>query len=336
MTEEEKKQIEKYFNGSVSPEEAEWVLNWFSTKEGERFLDRKLTYDIDKIKPENPHAGAAYQTFKSIASQLDAESSNVRYQPHQQKRSYTGVAVLSLLLIISAVAYFNFIFSERGDRNSESIATVLYTTGEGENRLISLSDGTQIRLNENSQIELPEKFSNNMRALKLRGEAFFDVARDEVRPFIITSDDIRVHVLGTKFLLKAPGSSSQTLVAVSDGLISFGRTDRPESEALIIRENMVGYFNPMNGEITSEATAVQNYLSWMNGRIEFNGELFTQVAKQLSHIYDIEYELESDGLQELRLTADISAGSMKEVFDTIAETLEIEYTITHRKVYWKF
>jgi hypothetical protein len=83
-----------------------------------------------------------------------------------------------------------------------------------------LSDGTKIKLQPNGIIEYPEVFSGQTREVHLTGEAFFDVAKDKQRPFIISTGDIAVKVLGTSFNVKAYQGSKEISVAVKTGRVS--------------------------------------------------------------------------------------------------------------------
>src|SRR5690606_36556914 len=109
-----------------------------------------------------------------------------------------------------------------------------------------LSDGTLITLNENSSIVYQEEFTSNERHVALTGEAFFEVARDEEKPFIVDlPSETYVKVLGTSFNIKAFDGDSLVTVFVKTGRVEFGS----EANNIILTPGEKGVYNKQSGQI---------------------------------------------------------------------------------------
>src|SRR5690625_7284292 len=102
-----------------------------------------------------------------------------------------------------------------------------YVTSEEEQRIITLSDGSVVRLNRNSRLQLQNEPGHSRKAW-LEGEAYFDIQTDPERPFTISSGDALVEVLGTSFNVKG---GEKVLVAVVEGVVSLRNSDLEERSA---------------------------------------------------------------------------------------------------------
>ena len=111
-----------------------------------------------------------------------------------------------------------------------------------------MEDGTVILLKPNSSIEYPAKFSAVDRKVTLKGEAFFDVTKDKNRPFIISTSELTVKVLGTSFNVMAYEGAKEISVAVKTGKVSVVKskdevTNRPQLNEVILTPNQEVIYN---------------------------------------------------------------------------------------------
>lgn len=136
-------------------------------------------------------------------------------------------ASVTLFLGFSLLAYFFYT-----DARDQTANTVTKTTVAGQKSTITLADGTTIRLNSESSLVYPESFDGDIRSVQLVGEAFFDVAHDEKRPFIIKSGDLVTTVLGTSFNISAfPDEDIEVTVASGKVAVSTDPGDSPSQKS---------------------------------------------------------------------------------------------------------
>lgn len=228
-----------------------------------------------------------------------------------RRRNYRRAIAASAALLISIAGYqFYFKF------NSKTTEIITQTFPQ-DIRLIRLSDGTRVWVNENTQIEYPEKFTSNERIVKLKGEAFFEVARDTARPFIISSGNIKTTVLGTSFDVKAYGNIAE--VNVRTGKVKV----ETEENAVFLERGYAAVFVP-KGNIVRKRKALILDPDWKKALIDVDGLTFETVIEKLKTDHNFTLQYTSENLKSLQVkgTLDTRQG-VPEILQTIAFALEI-------------
>jgi transmembrane sensor len=323
--------VDRYMNGTASAEEAEQVLDWFQTKEGQEYLVNQFEHDLSEVDAYCKVSSEGLQTLKNVNKRIDILRVGRRNKRFYKNSSVWAVAAC-IALLVAVVSVWEMQIGFEGDEDEPGI--LVYTTQTSEHRLITLSDGSRVRLNEDSEIELPEYFQPDIRSVKISGEAFFEISPDETRPFIVNADNAEVQVLGTAFMIRTASHSGQTMVAVRDGKISFGAAGKEAGKHQTLERNMIGFYNEETASVTIENLSVTNYLTWMHGRVIFERTPFREVLKQLQHIYGLNHTVEDQAIYNLTLTADFSERSTDNVLETIAHSLGINAEKDGNSVWW--
>lgn len=152
-----------------------------------------------------------------------------------------------------------------------------YRTGVGERRAIRLADGSVIRLNTATSIEVArDEDSRSVRLL--RGEGSFEVARDATRPFVVTADGATVRALGTAFTVRLRSDLTEVtvahgVVAVRDGVAAERRVVAGRAAAL--RQGAVAVTPLSAGELSRR-------LAWQKGRLTFDGDTLAQAVEEFN------------------------------------------------------
>ena len=162
----------------------------------------------------------------------------------------------------------------------------------GEYRL-ELADGTRIWLNAESELEYPEVFGGE-RGVRLKGEAYFEVAKDSARRFVVETEGCVVEVLGTRFNVSAyPDEPARATLAEGSVRVGMGddvRLLRPNEQAVAVE-----------GGIEVREVDASQYISWVKGEYVFRNTPLREVAAQLGRWYDVEFRFVSDSLREKRM-----------------------------------
>jgi transmembrane sensor len=329
--------LEKYFDGTASREEVAAILEWFKSREGQIFLDTKFDKDLGVLKnleKSLPKHQNPVETYKQIESRID-HSGNVRKL--KSRRSYsssiwTAAAIIIMLAVSVTVLTFYMDGSiSRTDASSEKVAVASYTTGD-EQRRITLSDGSRIRVGSHSNIEIFDESRNGKREVKLEGQAFFEITHNPGRAFIVHAGNTKIEVLGTAFNVRK-NDRNNIYVAVLDGSVAM-EINGDTSKRIVLENNMLGIYDSAAGSVISREVDVNNYISWMHGRIIFNRTPFAEVVQQLEYIYDVRSEFEDDRLFEMKLTSNFSEISLENVIQVISEGLEISYEMEQGVIRW--
>lgn len=326
-----KQLVEKYLNGTASVEEANRVLNWFQTEQGQQYLEKRFEADAGEF---------GFTDEITEPSRFSIISENLSLiKPSQSKKLYKRGSVwavaASIAFLISLISVLQVYTNTFVEQKSEVI-TKVYKTATNEHQIITLSDGTRIRLNENSEIKIEDFKEASRRTVSLTGEAYFEVTHNPAKPFQVRSAQGLITVLGTAFNVKTSSPSRKLLiVAVSEGRVSLRQhEENPAGGEKILSRNEIGLFDTETQMITKESADVNNYFTWMHGRVTYNKTPFKDVLKQLNHIYQIENEVTDKDLYNLNLTADFSERSLDNVLETIAHSLEISVNKQENRVTW--
>lgn len=159
----------------------------------------------------------------------------------------------------------------------------------------SLPDGTKIVMNAGARLKYGTSFSGDRRDVEFLGEAYFDVAHDERKPFFVSTPAGSIEVLGTHFNVVA--DDEQTTVTLKEGSVKLRFGDRhflmkPGEQACMRKD----------GEFDVHHVNVDSYTSWSTGVYEFTDVPLTDIIRQLSLWYDVRIDIAESQLRELRYT----------------------------------
>ncbi len=205
----------------------------------------------------------------------------------------------------------------------------------GKKSQLILSDGTKIHLNSGSSVRYPAAFmKNGKRQVFLDGEAFFEVAKDKNRPFIVNSNEMNVRVLGTRFNVSSYLDDAQTstvLVEGSVGLFKKGEDFSLESSALL-EPGYKGVLEKSMNEIVFEQVDTEIYTGWVQGKIIFNRMPFKDILKKLERQYNVEITNQNKALDEEIFTASFDTETIEQVLAAFNKNYPINYEIRENRI----
>jgi ferric-dicitrate binding protein FerR (iron transport regulator) len=185
---------------------------------------------------------------------------------------------------------------QAGDNNATS--TLLYNTvatSRGGQYKITLSDGTDVWLNTTSSIRYPVTFGPDERRVEIQGEAYFEVAKNPERPFIVvarsgeSNGETEISVLGTHFNVNAYSDEGEISTALLEGSVKVKSSGK---EILIRPGQKAGVIGP--GKITVSNADLEQVMAWKNGLFQFDNVSISTVMKEVSRWYDVEVEFKRD------------------------------------------
>lgn len=161
---------------------------------------------------------------------------------------------------------------------------------------LCLSDGTRIWLNSDSELTYPVSMVGSSRDVRLKGEAYFEVARDEVHPFRVACGDSRITVLGTKFNIMAYAGQRDVVTTLVDGSVQV--TAGRDSLTLVPGEQSL---SGVNGIHVKKVDA-NMCIAWISGIFEFENMTLRQITEQLGRWYDVTFVYTDPVLQDIMFT----------------------------------
>jgi len=241
-----------------------------------------------------------------------------------------------LVTALSSLVYWSGIIFQKSKKDAPSYKT--YATNAGQQKVLTLSDGTKIRLNEQSSLRIPRQFGVKDRKVKLKGEAYFQVAHDKGHPFIIEANGATIKDLDTQFDVKADSAAGKVQVAVIRGRVLLKKEQKDSTgrtASAILTRNHLGILQLSDSQITIEKGGARNYLSWKTHRLVFKGLTLVQVSRQLQRLYNVHIQFRSSRVKKLQLTATLNTTKLKNVLNIIARTLDIHYRMHKSHIVWE-
>jgi len=181
-------------------------------------------------------------------------------------------------------------------------ASITYATGNAEQRVVTLSDGTTVTLNANSTLELPEgKLTATERLVSLDGEAYFDVAKDANRPFLVSTNDATVRVLGTRFNVRERRGSTRIFLEEGEVRVGWPGTQLPDTRML--PNEVVTLAARGKQPVLMPVSIPSRHLAWRSGHLEFDQLSLVEALNELSDIYGVEINCADQALEKLEISS---------------------------------
>lgn len=317
---------------------------WLVTKSISGEISAEEKAEFDEIIETNPEFKARYQlierfwkqeTFSNQSSDADRALQKVltriNEKPAVQKKglvvSLWGKVAAAAMIVFACAAglyYYDNITPVR-----QEIVFVEKYNARGIRSVLTLTDGTRIWLNSDSKIGYPEKFANDVREVHLSGEAFFDVAKDTKKPFIIHTDDAAVRVLGTSFNVKAYSNEDRVQTSVVSGKVAFiPKANGVQNDTLLLTKSHKVTYTATSGEIKTEITNTEDDREWINGKHVYKAETLALIGKRLERTFNKKVLIRNPKLAEQRFTATFEDSSLKEIMYYLSMTSQFKYSIT--------
>lgn len=228
-----------------------------------------------------------------------------------QARWYPFYAIAAVLLLYFGITLF--------DGNQQ----ILESTRYAETKSVTLPDGSEVRLNNDSRISYTRSFSDGDRTVHLQGEAFFTVVKNST-PFVVKTENARVRVLGTEFNVWA--RNEETRITVRNGKVSVQTSGAEENEGLVLTANQMAVSKQGQTLVLLDSSIdAKAQIGWLEGRILFNETGLQEVVEELGRIYDLKIELQNTNLQVLSISGSFEKKPIEEILEAICLTLDLRY-----------
>lgn len=195
----------------------------------------------------------------------------------------------------------------------------------------TLSDGTKVWLNAESEIEFPTSFLGlENRVVKLKGEGYFEVFSDKKQPFYVESDEHRVLATGTAFNISAYPNDKNYKVTLLEGGVNI-------MDKSIVKEyllpNQQYIYNTITRNFRKQEVESKHSIDWVHGKFSLNRDELRDIALKIERWYDVEVELEGQDIPNYRFSGTISRSiSIMEFLEFLRMTNELNYEIKDRNI----
>jgi len=307
--------ISRYFRGQLVDSEYELLSDSLQDKKNHEYFE-KAKREWEE-QPEIDELG--HKNLNRLNYHINKQKSVTPNIPIS-RRLWVQVSSVAAILIIglllgSAITYL----TSRSKTLSEQL---VFETPRGEKSLVKLPDGSEVWLNANSRL-VYNSFSANRRQVELKGEAFFNVSRNEKTPFIVKTDECEIEVLGTTFNVMAYNEFGRKEITLLSGKVNvhFDGADQviKPGQALILKDHLVRIVevNPAQAS------------GWVENKFNFKNISLSELMKRLENWYDVDITLENNTGMEINYTGTFkNEETIWQVLDAIRVYTPIVYEKT--------
>lgn len=291
-------------------------------------LWQKIDSEIEKFAMEDAHK------IKPIHGNLMKESGENRVL--NSKKSWFNpvfriAALLVLMVLLSFLArdlFFDQDLPKSVTLPKNESRTV--TTPPGVKSSLTMSDGTKVLINSGSTLRFLKNFESNKREVYLDGEAYFEVAKDSLRPFSVITGPVTTTALGTSFNISAY-PSEQISVALVEGLVEVDAHQKDTNRVFLQKGELVSVNNE-SGKIRKQQFDSELVLAWTNKKIIFQGVHLAEALRILENWYGVKFFIDSKPTREITIYGVFQDETLENVLENISYTAGFNYKINKDEV----
>lgn len=219
------------------------------------------------------------------------------------------------------------------DEKATDVSTNILRVPRGGEYKLVLADGTKVWLNSDSQLEYPVSFSGNTREVKLKGEAYFEVAHNKEKPFITHVGESKVKVLGTSFNISGYKEDMRMTTTLVSGKV---RVDMPsgkkEKFAILVPGQQLAY-NEADKAFKVRKVNTKEYTSWKDGRLYIKEMTLEDIMVKLERWYNFTTFYQNEEVKDYRFEGVVDKYmSIKEVLEILSETTKVGFRIKGKTI----
>lgn len=319
--------------GLGAPDDASWQTDEAWTRLQDRIGRRppsRPPRGARRTRPDESCVPSRRQKLKPGSAGTATGRLSARQLEHGRRLLF-----LAMLLTLTVALLWSF------GSSTEEAATRTVKTAHGKRTTLTLTDETTVHLAPGSTLRIPGRFpAEGRRSVHLSGEAYFQVARDEERPFVVATQSSTTEALGTAFNVRAVSTSEGVEVSVAEGRVALrrhpdarrnrtatkGQGTASESQ-VILTPGDTGYLTPGRGPVARRGVRAGGRApAWTHGHLAFKATPLARVVSDLERWYDVEVTLtDSVRIAGRRVTATFTTEPVREVARMIAYLLELDF-----------
>ncbi len=332
----------RFLKRNASEEEIKQWTAWMQESAKNEQLTNRAKLLLNKGIQTVPKPDSDLE-LERLMERIDSEH---RYKPLQEiKRKHnkmvwaTMAAAAGILLLVGFLARNTLLEQNDGTESSRaaSINYQLIETTPGQKTTVHYSDGSDIVMNANSQMRVPERITtvDTMRVW-LEGEALFSITRkpkDESRTFIVHTLDGEVSVLGTEFSVNTTGGHSR--VVLKEGSVRVNVQDSLSNKNLQydLEPNHMALFSQGLDKIEVEQVNPEVYTSWASDSLVLDNTPLSDLVKRIEFTYGVKVRVNNSALLDKKLTGRFKNLNLSFILEGIAKTLDVDIEKREQTVY---
>lgn len=321
-----------YLSGNCSEAQKESFEQWLALSKAnqEQFNQFKKAWELSAAA----ELKTQIDTEKALA-RVRAKISGIEANQRISKAPKMHTLKLAWRYAGSAAAIFLIGFLMYYFTKTEPKAeTITYAAQNNQHNAYRFADGTDVFLKDGSLLHFQNDFGQqNERAISFEGEAFFEVAHDAEKPFLINIANLQIEVLGTSFNLKAVAGAPTYTCDLITGRVKFALLDQTNGhvlEQIVLMPGQRGVYDIKNQQI-SRVESPQHAISWKTGVLAFNNAPLVDVMRALEETFGLSVDLDPK-LDNLKLTARFENEKPEKILEAIRVIFDLRIIQTNSKI----
>lgn len=302
----------KFFEGTASEEEKQLLHDWY-----------------DRLADDQSPETVTTTTAEGASEVRDRMHANLRSRQEQYKpvKRFGWIQRFAAWSsAAAAVVLVGFLLWTNGHKPTGSNVR-LVTAPLGKTVRVNLPDGSHIWLNAGSVLSYPAAFKGKTREVVLReGQAFFDIAHDTAKPFIVHAKTLDITVLGTSFDVKAYKNDRDIKVTVKTGKVGVQMRDKPGQPALMLLPAEQAVVPEKTQKILVNEISKPAIAPWKDNRLVFEDELLVEVLHALERKYNQHIVIEKPGLSTEKISLTLDDQPMNDVLKVLGFSKNFNYS----------
>ncbi|WP_418698891.1 FecR family protein [Bacteroides sp.] len=315
--------LERLLERTATAKDKVDLAQWLKEPDAQSEVDAYLKYKWLAAKEREETFAAQQRIFDDIKTMIQGNDRSLQMVQKKKPRIlryWTSIAAVFVACI--AIGYLLYPVMTSEDNMNQFVTKV----NNGQKASITLPDGTLVWLNSDTQIMYGTDYGKKSRVVTLNGEAYFEVAHDKDKKFIVRAEDMNIEVLGTVFNVKAYKESSTIVATLKEGKIK-AFCNSNDQEVIVYPNEEIVYnrsdktFNKCKPKDPSYA-----YM-WKNDELGFNNERLESIALLLEKMYNIKVVFKTEVIKDLRFSGIIKNNSLDNILEIIHLTSSVNYKL---------
>lgn len=317
--------LAKYLSNECLSEEKQIVESWIDEKSENKKLFEFMsnTWNSEVTLPEFTDAQSAWNIFESQLN--NSKQKSLFLWNNTKLLKYAAVVIF--FLVIPFTIFNSDKFTDLFSTQSELITLVATNNSNSD---VILSDGSKVKLDIGSTITFPKLFGEKNREVNLKGEAYFNVAHNREKPFIVKSNIGEIKVLGTKFNVRSWTVDNKITVSVDEGKVSL-RNINFENEVLLTKglSSSIIENNPPTEAVFID---LSKHLAWMDGKFYFENTSLNTIFNHLERKLNLKFELTDINKGQEKYNLFIDNSNIENVLQLLKALTDMSYIKTENKI----
>lgn len=330
--------ISKYVSGTLSDEEAVRLAKWIKMSGDNAELFRN---EVRAMEKNRTTTSDAVEFWNRLAKDKFSGKDSTRKSFRRTWTKYAGAFAAAVAAIVSvSILIMNIdkngipeqdIVAEQVQAQENAVPaskeSLIYTAAAGEKKTVILPDNTKVMLNSGAKLMLSDDFNETERRVDLDGEAFFDVARNPEKLFIVCCRDNEYIVRGTSFNVSSYVNDRFSIVTLHTGRLEA----RVHDDIIMLKPGDELRIDRNMNQITKQTVDISNSAKWRDsGKLSFSSLPLKYVANQVSHKYNVKINVHSS-IEDIVYDGCLDRESLQDALRLISMTSPVELSVTEFK-----